>query len=192
MWVRSWTSCGWFRITYLAVPGIIFSAYHTVQFFRLQKINGKSRTAVYVDVRSCFRHLLRNNTRTRTPWCIADCLSFFLVTQSFSPHRWLVTFLKNFFSAGRVRVHTCCECYNKRGYIRTWYVYKIFFFFSVWWDIPASAFFTLGRSVSAWIDYSTTKWNRQTRQQEGKRPTWSPVYVHSLVCLAHVQNDRSC
>ena len=24
-------------------------------------------------------------------------------------------------SAGRVRVHTCCECYNKRGYIRTWY-----------------------------------------------------------------------
>ena len=108
MWDRSWTSYGWFRITYLAVPGIIFSAYHTVQFFRLQKINGKSRTAVYVDVRSCFRHLLRNNTRTRTPWCIADCLSFFLVTQSFSPHRWLVTFLKNFFSAGRVRVHTCC------------------------------------------------------------------------------------
>ena len=31
-------------------------------------------------------------------------------------------------SAGRVRVHTCCECYNKRGYILTWYVYKIFFF----------------------------------------------------------------
>ena len=31
-------------------------------------------------------------------------------------------------SAGRVRVHTCCECYNKRGYIRAWYVYKIFFF----------------------------------------------------------------
>ena len=26
---RSWTSCGWFRITYLAVAGIIFSAYHT-------------------------------------------------------------------------------------------------------------------------------------------------------------------
>ena len=36
--------------------------------------------------------------------------------------------------------------------------------------------FTLGRSVSAWIDYSTTKWNRQTRQHQGKRPTWSPVY----------------
>ena len=33
-------------------------------------------------------------------------------------------------------------------------------------------FFTLGRSVSAWIDYSTTKWNRQTRQHQGKRPTW--------------------
>ena len=31
-------------------------------------------------------------------------------------------------AAGRVSVHTCCECYNKRGYIRTWYVYKIFFF----------------------------------------------------------------
>ena len=31
-------------------------------------------------------------------------------------------------SAGRVRVRTCCECYNKRGYIRTWYVYKILFF----------------------------------------------------------------
>ena len=31
-------------------------------------------------------------------------------------------------SAGRVRVHTCCECYSKRGYIRTWYVYKIFLF----------------------------------------------------------------
>ena len=26
------------------------------------------------------------------------------------------------------RLHTCCECYNKRGYIRTCYVYKIFFF----------------------------------------------------------------
>ena len=32
------------------------------------------------------------------------------------------------FSAGKVRVHTCCECYNKRGYIRTWYVHKKFFF----------------------------------------------------------------
>ena len=46
-------------------------------------------------------------------------------------------------------------------------------------------FFTLGRSVSAWIDYSTTKWNRQTRQHQGKRPTSSPVYVHSLVCVPH-------
>ena len=42
-------------------------------------------------------------------------------------------------------------------------------------------FFTLGRSVSAWIDYSTTIWNRQTRQHQGRRPTSSPVYVHSLV-----------
>ena len=49
--------------------------------------------------------------------------------------------------------------------------------------------FTLGRSVSAWIDYTN---NRQTRQHQGKRPTWWPVYVHSLVCLAHVQNDMSC
>ena len=32
--------------------------------------------------------------------------------------------LKRDLSAGRVRVHTCCECYNKRGYIRTWYVYS--------------------------------------------------------------------
>ena len=31
-------------------------------------------------------------------------------------------------SAGRVRVHTCCECHNKRGHRRTCYVYKIFFF----------------------------------------------------------------
>ena len=30
--------------------------------------------------------------------------------------------------AGRVRVHTCCECYNKRGYIRTWYVHQNFLF----------------------------------------------------------------
>ena len=52
-------------------------------------------------------------------------------------------------------------------------------------------FFTLGRSISAWIDY-TSKWNRQTRQHQGKRPTWSPVYVHCLVCLARVQNDMSC
>ena len=48
--------------------------------------------------------------------------------------------------------------------------------------------FTLGRSVSAWIDYSTFKWNRQTRQNQGKRPTGSPVYVHSLVGLAHLKN----
>ena len=52
-------------------------------------------------------------------------------------------------------------------------------------------FFTLGRSVSAWIDYSTTKWNHQT-QHQGNRPTWSPVYVHSLVCLAHLQHYMSC
>ena len=50
--------------------------------------------------------------------------------------------------------------------------------------------FTLGRSISEWIHY-TTQWKRQARQHEGKRPTWSPVYVHSLVCLAHVQNDMS-
>ena len=36
--------------------------------------------------------------------------------------------LKENHSAGRVRVHTCCEYDNKRGYLRTWYVYKIFFF----------------------------------------------------------------
>ena len=40
---RSWTWCGWFRITYLADHSIwiIFSAYRTVQFFRLQTINRK-------------------------------------------------------------------------------------------------------------------------------------------------------
>ena len=29
-------------------------------------------------------------------------------------------------------------------------------------------FFTLGRSFYAWIDYSTTKWNRQTGQNQGR------------------------
>ena len=65
-------------------------------------------------------------------------------------------------SAGRVRVHTCCECYNKRGYIRTWYVYQKFIFHFPFDEIyQRLLFFTLGRSVSAWwIDYSTTinKW----------------------------------
>ena len=54
--------------------------------------------------------------------------SYFLVTRSFSPHRWLVTFLNFFFSAGRVRVHPSFECYNQRGYIRTWYAYQHFLF----------------------------------------------------------------
>ena len=52
-------------------------------------------------------------------------------------------------SAGRVRVHTCCECYNKRGYIRTWYVYKIFFLIFRLMKYRRLLFFTLGRSVSA-------------------------------------------
>ena len=58
--------------------------------------------------------------------------------------------LKNNLSAGRVRVHTSFECYNKRGYTRTWYVYQHFLF-----DFPFDEiyrhllFFTLGRSFSA-------------------------------------------
>ena len=42
------------------------------------------------------------------------------------------------------------QCYNKRGYIRTWYVYKIFFFHFPFDEIYRRLlFFTLGRSVSA-------------------------------------------
>ena len=116
-------------------------------------------------------------------WWIADCLnSFFLVTQSFSPNWWLVTFyIKIFFSAGRVRVHTCCECYSRRGYIRTYLVRIQNFLFHFPFDeiYRRLLFFTLSRAfcfrVSEWIDY-TTKWNRQTRQHQGKRPTSSPVY----------------
>ena len=85
-------------------------------------------------------------------------------------------------SAGRVRVHTCCECYNKRG-VR---IQKFLFHFPFCEIYRRLLFFTLGRSVSAWLDYSTTKRNRQTRQHQEKRPTWSPVYVHSLVCLAQL------
>ena len=51
-------------------------------------------------------------------------------------------------SAGRVRVHTCCECCNKRGYIRTWYVYQNFFFHFQFDEIYRhQLFFTLGSSV---------------------------------------------
>ena len=49
-------------------------------------------------------------------------------------------------SAGRVRVHTCCECYNKRGYIRTWYVYQNFLFHFPFDEIYRRLlFFTLTR-----------------------------------------------
>ena len=41
------------------------------------------------------------------------------------------------------------QCYNKRGYIRTWYVYKIFFLFPFEEIYRRLLFFTLGRSVSA-------------------------------------------
>ena len=33
------------------------------------------------------------------------------------------------------------QCYNERGYIRTWYVYKMYFSLSVRRDIPTTAFF---------------------------------------------------
>ena len=53
---------------------------------------------------------------------------FFWRRRAFLPiDDWLL-FWSFFSSAGRVRVYTCCECYSKRGYIRTWYVCKIFFF----------------------------------------------------------------
>ena len=48
VWDRSWTSCGW-------VPGIIIIRY---SFFVFKSQTGNSRIAVYVDVRSCFWHLL--------------------------------------------------------------------------------------------------------------------------------------
>ena len=42
------------------------------------------------------------------------------------------------------------QCYNKRGYIRTWYVYNFFLFHFPFVDIYRRLlFFTLGRSVSA-------------------------------------------
>ena len=44
-----------------------------------------------------------------------------------------------------VRVHTCCECYNKKN-IRTWYVYQIFIFHFPFDEIYRRLFFfTLGR-----------------------------------------------
>ena len=45
------------------------------------------------------------------------------------------------------------------------------FWFSVWWDIPTCAFFTLERSFSAWIDYSATKWNRHVGKIPAKSKT---------------------
>ena len=47
------------------------------------------------------------------------------------------------------------------------------FWFSVWWDIPTSAFFTLGRSASAWIDYPTTN-RRPSNTTSGKSCTYVP------------------
>ena len=56
-------------------------------------------------------------------------------------------------------VHTCFECYNKRGYIRNLYVYPHFLFDFAFDEIYRHLiFFTLGSSVRPWIDYSTTKW----------------------------------
>ena len=63
MWDRSWTSCGWFRIIHLAVPDIIFSAYHTVQFFRLQKIKRKIACCC---IRRCSLVLSASSTKEYT------------------------------------------------------------------------------------------------------------------------------
>ena len=93
------------------------------------------------------------------------------------------------------------------------------FWFSVWWDMPTSAFFhsyqirmcstwyvyqhflldfpfveiylhllfTLGCSFSAWIDNSKTKWNRQTRQNQGRTGTSrAAVYVDVRPCFRHL------
>ena len=96
MWDRS--SYGWFRITYLAVPGIFFIAYHTVQFFRLQKVN---RKIAYCCIRRCSLVLSASSTKEYThPYSMMHRRLpelFFLVTQSFSPQQWLVTFLNIFF-----------------------------------------------------------------------------------------------
>ena len=49
---------------------------------------------------------------------------------------------------------------------------KTSFSFSVWWDLPTSDFFHSRAFCFLVIslDYSTTKWNRQTRQHQGNRP----------------------
>ena len=100
--VSAWiTSCGWFRITYLAVPGIhftsreidhehhvvdfvshtwylavpgiIFSAYHTVQFFRLQKI---TRKIAYCCIRRCSLALSTSSAVSAFPLLLLLLLLF--------------------------------------------------------------------------------------------------------------------
>ena len=95
--------------------------------------------------------------------------------------------------AGRVRVHTCCECYNKRGYIRTWYVYKVFFFIFRLMRYTNVCFFSL--SGVLFPRESTNPQLNKTVKHDNIRESDrhdSRLYVHSLVCLAHLQNDRSC
>ena len=55
MWDRSWTSCGWFRITYLAVPGIIFSAYHRWSIMPTTFIHDIMTSAFFHSRAFCFR-----------------------------------------------------------------------------------------------------------------------------------------
>ena len=51
----------------------------------------------------------------------------------------------------------------------------------------ARLLFTVGRSFYAWIDYSTTKWNRQTRQNQGRtRKSRAAVYVDVRSCFRHL------
>ena len=83
------------------------------------------------------------------------------------------------------RLHTCCECYNKRGLIRTWYVYQ-HFLFDFAFDVIYRhlLFFTLGRSVSAWIDYSTTKWEMKLLFLPSPTPLLLLILRFCVCCIA--------
>ena len=74
---------------------------------------------------------------------------FFGDAELFSPS--MIRYLsKDFFlSAGRGRVHTCCECYNKMGYTYVVRIQNYIFRFPFDEIYRRLLFSTLGRSVSA-------------------------------------------
>ena len=60
------------------------------------------------------------------------------------------SFLALLVNCSSTKLHTSFECYNQRGYIRTWYVYQHFLFdFSFDEICRHLPFFTLGRSFYA-------------------------------------------